>query len=40
MEEAGATPRATARWFLKENRDLWTEWVPPQDVAAKVEAVL
>ncbi len=39
MEEAGATPRATARWFLKENRDLWTEWVP-QDVAAKVEAVL
>lgn len=39
MQDNGATSRDTAIWFLKENRDLWTRWVPA-DVAGKVEAAI
>lgn len=39
MQDNDATSRDTAIWFLKENRDLWTQWVPA-DVAGKVEAAI
>ncbi|WP_163971836.1 ABC transporter substrate-binding protein [Oceanobacillus halotolerans] len=36
MQEEEATPEDAALKFLKENEDLWTEWVP-EDVAEKVK---
>ncbi len=39
MEENEAKPEDTAKWFLKEHQDLWTQWVPA-DVAEKVKKTL
>ncbi|WP_228548262.1 ABC transporter substrate-binding protein [Sporosarcina obsidiansis] len=39
MGENDAKPEDTAKWFMKEHEDLWTQWVP-EDVAEKVKAAL
>jgi len=39
MQDNQATTQETAKWFLKEHQDLWTEWVPA-DVAEKVNAAI
>ncbi len=39
MEENNASPREAAQWFLKNNKELWTQWVSV-DVAEKVAAAL
>lgn len=39
MKQNKATAEDTAKWFLREHRDLWTGWVSPE-VARKVEAAL
>lgn len=39
MQENDATTDETAQWFLKENEDLWTQWVP-EDIANKVKDAL
>lgn len=39
MEEEQADGQAAAEWFLQNNPDEWTKWVPA-DVAAKVKAAL
>ncbi len=39
MEAEQADGQAAAEWFLKNNPEVWTQWVPA-DVAAKVNAAL
>ncbi|MDV6378025.1 ABC transporter substrate-binding protein [Sporosarcina sp. GW1-11] len=39
MGENDANPHDTAKWFMKEHEDIWTQWVP-EDVAKKVKAAL
>jgi len=39
MEKTQAEPDAVARWFLQNQADVWTPWVPPE-VAARVKAAL
>lgn len=39
MREHKATRQAAALWFLKNNQDLWTSWVPGK-VSSKVKAAL
>ena len=39
MEENDAEPEDAAKWFLENNEDLWTAWVPA-DVAERVKAAL
>ena len=39
MEENEAEPDATAMWFLKNQADVWSAWVPA-DVAERVKAAL
>jgi glycine betaine/proline transport system substrate-binding protein len=39
MEQEQADGKSAAIWFLKNNPEVWTTWVPA-DVAAKVKAAL
>jgi len=39
MEESQTEPDAVALWFLQNEGDVWTQWVPA-DVAARVKAAL
>lgn len=39
MEETESDADETARWWMKENEDIWTEWVS-DEVAEKVKAAL
>ena len=39
MEENDAEPEDAAKWFLENNEDLWTAWVPA-DVVERVKAAL
>lgn len=39
MQQNDVKSREAALWFLKENEDLWTQWVP-EDVAIKVKSAL
>jgi len=39
MEETGDEADQIAAWFLKEQQDVWTQWVPA-DVAERVKAAL
>ncbi|NYT59695.1 ABC transporter substrate-binding protein [Alcaligenaceae bacterium] len=39
MEENEAEPDATAKWFLQNQTDVWSAWVPA-DVAERVKAAL
>jgi glycine betaine/proline transport system substrate-binding protein len=39
MEETEADADETAKWWMKENEDVWTEWVS-DEVAEKVKAAL
>ena len=39
MQENGVEADATAKWFLVERQDVWTEWVD-EDVAEKVLAAI
>lgn len=39
MQENEATPKEAALWFLENNKDVWTEWLP-EDNAEKVNAAL
>lgn len=39
MQENDADTEETARWFLRENQELWARWVP-EDIAAKVLGTL
>lgn len=39
MQENNADAGATAKWFLKEKEDIWTQWVP-EDIAQKVKESL
>lgn len=39
MQDNGASKEETAQWFLNENEDLWTSWVP-EDIAEKVKAAI
>ena len=39
MEENEADEDETAKWWMKENEDVWTAWVS-EEVAEKVKAAL
>lgn len=39
MGETESEPMETAQWWMKENEDIWTAWVP-SDIAEKVKAAL
>lgn len=39
MQDNNASTEDTAKWFLKNNKDMWNEWVP-EDVVKSVEAFL
>ena len=39
MQDEGATTQEAAQWFLQNNEETWTEWVPA-DVAEQVKAAL
>ena len=39
MQENDASADETAKWFLRENEDLWISWVP-EEVAAKVKEAI
>lgn len=39
MQENSANEKETAKWWMKENMDVWTKWVP-KDVAEKVKKAL
>ncbi len=39
MEETEGEPEDVAQWFLENETDLWTAWLP-EDVAARVKAAL
>jgi glycine betaine/proline transport system substrate-binding protein len=39
MQDAKCSTQEAAEWFLKNNMDVWTKWLP-QDKAAKVKAAL
>ena len=39
MQDTKANTQAAALWFLRNNEDLWTGWVP-SDIAKKVKAAL
>ena len=39
MEEEDTDEDATAKWWMAENEDVWTPWVP-EDIAEKVKEAL
>ncbi|HEU5141421.1 MAG TPA: ABC transporter substrate-binding protein [Bacillales bacterium] len=39
MHKNEATPKETAKWFLRNHKELWTQWVP-KDVAQKVKKAI
>lgn len=39
MQENNVSPREAAKWFLKNNQEHWTKWVP-EDVVKKVEEAI
>lgn len=39
MEEKKVDSKATAKWFLQNNKDMWTKWLTPE-AAKKVEEAL
>lgn len=39
MEEKKVDSKATAKWFLQNNKDMWSKWVS-QDAAKKIEEAL
>jgi glycine betaine/proline transport system substrate-binding protein len=39
MEETEDEPADVAKWFLQNEGDIWSKWLP-EDVAARVKAAL